>query len=201
MSLDTNKNTEENVSSTHLSVVRSDTDAFELTVMAPCDCCQHQPAPGDAFCESCGYPLNGNEDERNSFISDRNYKHLELAEIDTKVRKATNSLYVLAAFTVVMGIIYYAATAEYANPLSVLTTNLVLAAIYLGLALWSKKQAVAAILSGLILFSVIQVVNMIVDPSTIVKGIIVKVAVIIYLIKGVQSAFDAQKIKKELNLK
>jgi hypothetical protein len=83
----------------------------------------------------------------------------------------------------------------------VLTTNLVLAAIYLGLALWSKKQAVAAILSGLILFSVIQVVNMIVDPSTIVKGIIVKVAVIIYLIKGVQSAFDAQKIKKELNLK
>ena len=201
MNLDRTKNTEENISSTHLSVVRAEVGANEIPLATTvCFSCQHQPAPGDAFCESCGYPLKGSEDEKNTFVSNRNYKHLELAEIDSKVRKATNSLYVLAAFTVFMGIISYTASAEYTNPLSVLITSLVLAALYLGLALWSKKQAVAAILSGLILFSVIQVVNMIADPSTIFKGIIVKVAVVIYLIKGVQSAFDAQKIKKELNL-
>jgi hypothetical protein len=34
----------------------------------------------------------------------------------------------------------------------------------------------------------------------LVRGIIWKILIIGYLIKGMKSAFDAQKIKKELNL-
>jgi hypothetical protein len=41
---------------------------------------------------------------------------------------------------------------------------------------------------------------MIDDPVNIVKGIILKVIVIIYLVKGLQSAIEAEKIKKEHNL-
>jgi len=72
--------------------------------------------------------------------------------------------------------------------------------IFLGLGFWCKKQPLGAIISALILYIMVQLIAIIQNPLNIISGIIVKVIIIIYLIKGMNSALQAQKIKKELNL-
>jgi hypothetical protein len=170
------------------------------TTSISCPACEKNNGFENSFCEGCGYPLQGTEAQQKVFMYQRSYKHLDLHEVNKKIEKATNSLYALAAFSVISGILFYAATPEENNPLPVLIANMVLSAIYLTLALFSKKQAVAAIVSGLSLFVVVQLLNMILEPASIVRGIIFKIAIFIYLIKGVQSAFEAQKIKRQLNV-
>jgi hypothetical protein len=165
-----------------------------------CYVCEKQPSSDDLFCSNCGYPLQGTEDEQNDFVSNWNFKHFELEEMNRKVQKATNSLYVLAGLSFISAFIFYGIASEGSNPMPVVITTFILSTIFLGLAFWSKKQPVAAIISGLSLYLIVQILGMIEDPWSLFSGAIVKVFIIIFLLKGLRSAFDAQKIKKQLNL-
>ena len=109
-------------------------------------------------------------------------------------------MYVLAVLSLIIGAVYYGVTSEVKNSMAVLITYLVLAALYVGLAVWSKKQPLPAMISGLALYIIVQLLGMIDDPTSIVKGIIFKIVITVYLVKAVRSAADAQRIKKELNL-
>ncbi|MEO6454209.1 MAG: hypothetical protein ABIN97_09065 [Ginsengibacter sp.] len=177
------------------------TEANEIaTTITTCFSCGNNISHDDVYCTNCGYPLQGTIEERDQFMNNRNYKHMELHEMNRKIKSGTTTMYVLAGFCVIGGVIFYAVTSELENPMAVLIMYLVLAAIYVGLALWSKKQPLPAIVSGLILYIIVQLLAMIEDPMNIVKGIIFKIIIIVYLIKAVRSASDAQRIKKELNL-
>jgi hypothetical protein len=74
---------------------------------------------------------------------------------------------------------------------SVLVVNLLLAALMLVLAWWSKQRALPAILIATAIFVVVQVTAAIADPKTIVQGLVVKAIVIAVLIKGIRGAISA----------
>lgn len=68
---------------------------------------------------------------------------------------------------------------------------------YFGLWLWSMKQPLAAAVVALVLFVVLQIVNAILDPSTLLQGLIVKAIVIGVLVGAVRAGLQAQRARAE----
>jgi len=72
-----------------------------------------------------------------------------------------------------------------------LVANLMLAAIMVVLAWWSKQRALPAILIATAIYVVVQVAGAVVDPKTLMQGLIVKAIVIAVLVKGIKGALSA----------
>jgi hypothetical protein len=72
----------------------------------------------------------------------------------------------------------------------VLVVNLILSALMLVLAWWSKRKPLAAILIATAIFAVVQVLGAIEDPKSITQGILIKIVVIGVLVRGIKGAFS-----------
>ncbi len=72
-----------------------------------------------------------------------------------------------------------------------LAVNIGLAAFYLGMYFWAKRNARAATVTALLMFITVIVVNAAVDPKTLGQGIIVKIFFIAALAKAIQVAREA----------
>ena len=70
------------------------------------------------------------------------------------------------------------------------------ALVFAGLAFWTKKKPYAALLTALIIYGSLLLGDAILDPSTIYKGIILKIAIIVSLISGLRNAKEAEDLKK-----
>lgn len=167
-----------------------------------CNYCNTAVAQPDNFCITCGYPINGTEEDQRFFVSERNALAIDLEDHDKKVNQAGKTLYWLAGLTVAWSFIQYAITASkdadtdgMAKP--VLLVNMILAALYLGLGLWSRKKPVVALVSGLSLYIIVQILSTVGDPTYLFKGIIIKILFIGYFIKGIKSAMEADRLKKQ----
>jgi len=161
-----------------------------------CNSCNTAVSNADAFCNNCGYPLHGTEQEQMDFISNRTYKEIDLEDYNKQIKKAGMALYLIAAFALLWGIILYATSKE----LAILLGSLIICIIFVALGAWSRRKPLAAILSGAALYAILIILSAIDNPITIVSGIIWKVLIIGAFIRGIKSAIEAEKIKKELNL-
>jgi ribosomal protein L37E len=149
----------------------------------------------DHFCYSCGFPQGGTQEEMKLFIWKIKNKEQLLIDKKKSVRKATNILFILAGLNLIIGIIM--GLLVEVNIL-VLIASIVSAAIYLGLGLWSLKQPFPAILSGFFIYIVFNVLNAIVDPTTIYQGLLWKIIIISSFVYGYKGVMDAKKIEAEL---
>lgn len=70
--------------------------------------------------------------------------------------------------------------------------NYVLAAIFLGLFFWSRSSPLPAMITGLSVFLVLQVVSFVIDPATIAQGLLIKALAIVALISGIKAAVGQQ---------
>lgn len=184
----------------HLSPVPK-TVTKALAFQTSCISCHDAVSEHDLSCESCGYPLRGSDFEQRTFINHRDYQQLELQEMNHKIHSASQTLYVLAAIAVLYGIIGYAFSSKANFPVETLMTYLGVAAVYFVLALWSKVQPVTAIITALILYVLLQVLVVLDKPTSMAEGIIIKIVVVAYLVKGIKSAMEAQKIRRNLILR
>jgi len=117
---------------------------------------------------------------------------------DKSIKNARNALFVVAAIQVIFGIISAAAIGgDEALPLIIVTS--VIGIVFFLLGLWTKSKPYTAILIGLILFVSLHVIEAIAEPSSIGKGIIMKVLVIVYLVKSINDAKEAQEMKKNFD--
>jgi hypothetical protein len=165
-----------------------------------CEYCASTVSEQDQFCINCGFPLKGSEGEQRQFISTKNYKHHEIKELTRKTKNAQITLFVLAGLFFVIGVIYYFLNKDSELAFAAAITNLILAAIFLALGGWAKNKPVVSIISGLVLYILVQLISIVDDPTNIGKGIILKIIVIVYLVRGLQSAMEVEKIKKEHNI-
>lgn len=74
------------------------------------------------------------------------------------------------------------------EPWGVLSINLVLAAIMIGLAIWARRAPLPAVLIATATYVVLIVANGISDPRSLAQGWIIKLIVIAFLIKGIKAA-------------
>ncbi|HTF58198.1 MAG TPA: zinc-ribbon domain-containing protein [Planctomycetota bacterium] len=74
--------------------------------------------------------------------------------------------------------------------------NFVLALCFFGLWIWAKHRPLPATLAALILYVTVLVASGVFDPTMLVKGIIVKAAIILFLVKAVDSARKFQRMQE-----
>lgn len=136
-----------------------------------------------------------NEDEREARIT-KEWKEDLQEDTKKEINKGRNALFVITALYTVVGFIE--AFVIDGHMLLFGIVDWVIAGIFLGLALWSYKQPFYALLSGLLFYILLLALLAVMDPSTLVQGIVWKVFVIVYLFYGIKTARDAQeKMKTE----
>ena len=175
-----------------------------LTIAQPkekCASCFNEIVNDDVFCANCGYPIKGSEDEQRKFIGETEVTGIYYKEYNDKVKRAGNSLYYLAAFALLGAIISFFMRQDDPNVLAYTLPSLILAVLFLALGGYSRKKPLACIVSGLVLYIIVQVLLIIDNPVNIASGIIIKIVIIGYMINGIKSALELEKFKKEHNLK
>jgi hypothetical protein len=169
-------------------------------ILKNCPFCSEPIEPEDAFCIHCGFPIKGTDEEQEAYKTRRWVKEDELDEMKRRVRQASNTMYGLAVLFFLAGLFYYGTAESYQNPGSILLINWIVSMVYIGLGLWSRTQPTAAIISGLIFYAIITVLTVIDNPASIISGIVLKIFIVILLINGMNSAYKAERIKKELQI-
>jgi hypothetical protein len=162
-----------------------------------CDYCAKTISESDQTCANCGYPIKGSPEEQQKFISFKGRLKQEVKELKTKIENAQITFYVLSILFFLVGVISYFTVKDKELSLNVLIENLILCAIFLALGGWAKGKPVICILFGLVFYIISQIIGVIGGYTGPLKGIIIKGFVIIILIKGLASALDAERIKKE----
>lgn len=171
-----------------------------------CLSCGAAGKPYDRFCAKCGNAMPTAEDYRAS----RHVKHA------TGAIKILSALFVISGILMYFvtkgqadaslaqlqsaeaGAIYEVQGREYTvealrealrwEPKSVLIVNLVLAAIMAALAWWGRRAPLAAVLVATATYAVVIVANAIADPATLGQGVILKIIIIAFLVKGIKAA-------------
>ncbi|MGI9542119.1 MAG: hypothetical protein ACR2MX_02605 [Cyclobacteriaceae bacterium] len=160
-----------------------------------CGHCFQSLSSEDRYCHHCGFPQGGSNEEKHRFISEIHLKKADLTQAQQMIRNAAATLYVIACFTALYGLIVGLGIQDDAR---LMIGNLVIAILYLVLGLWSQEKPFISILCGLILFVTFILLNAFLDPDTLYKGIIIKAIVTVFLIRGVISARKANRILSEL---
>jgi hypothetical protein len=118
---------------------------------------------------------------------------------DKHIRQARNTLFIAAGILFINAIIFFA---KYPLDIEVMWLDYLLWTIYIGgfiaLGFYSNKKPYTAIIGGLILMIAFIVINALIEPMTILSGIIFKIAVFVYLTKGLNDAKYAQQVKEQL---
>jgi hypothetical protein len=127
------------------------------------------------FCEKCGADLKAL-----SFEEDK-AKLLHSGPL----RSARSSLLWVGGL-VALGSLFAFAKSE-GEAMVALVIGLGVAVLYAGLWQWSKQQPLGATAAGLGIFVTLQVGSAVMEPATLVQGIIVKIVVLVLLIRGVRA--------------
>lgn len=164
----------------------------EITIQTlRCSQCNEEMLGNAKFCTYCGFPENGDDHEKAKFHAQKVLKKSQIKEDRKKISSARNTLYWMAGIFFISGLVLYTNL----DDIIVLIAGVILAVIYLVLAYWSQKKPFPAILSGLLLYLMVIVVNSIDEPSRIFEGILLKIIILSFLIKGMYSA--SQSIKQQ----
>jgi hypothetical protein len=165
-----------------------------LVQRAVCENCQAEVST-ETYCSSCGFPVNGNEEEKTNFRGKISSNKYWLAEAEKKIRESKIVIYVLAGITLIFGLIQGFSQDDTAG----MVVNIIICLLYLICAAWSAKNPFAAILTSFIIYLTVQIISAIVEPVTLVQGLLWKVIFIGAFVKGIRSASEAQKHMKELS--
>ena len=165
-----------------------------------CKSCFENTAPEDKFCQQCGSPLQGTEEQQNNFIFHRGYKKLQVKELNEKASYASITFYVIAGVLLLSGLLAFAFNAQNDDSTADLIIYGILSISFLLLGVWSNKKPVSAIICGLSLYVVFIVLQGLASVSGIFSGIILKVLVIAGLVRALVAALEAEKIKKQHNI-
>jgi len=123
---------------------------------------------------------------------------------DKHIRQARNAIYTVAGLLLINLIVY---TFNIPDAYEYFWLDLAIWAAFIGgfifLAVYTKKKPYYAIVGALCLYAAFIVLNAVIDISTLYKGIVFKIIIIVLLVKGVNDAREAQELQdnfKEQNV-
>lgn len=164
------------------------------TSSVPCENCQSLNSSSQKFCSQCSFPIGGTDEEKQIFRSTVRSRKWLLNEAEKKIKTAKTIIFILAGLFVIVGLIAGFGLDSFPD----MVANIVLALVFLILAAWAEKNPFGAILTALILYLTLVVINLFIDPASLFSGIILKIIFIGAFVKGIRSAQDAQEYLKAL---
>lgn len=146
-----------------------------------CIACDAELPEDDRFCEACGAAVLSESDE------DRYRQQIEPA-----LAKGRKWIAIVGALYIPGGLLFYATTED---PL-VLWINFALALIHAGLWHWAKTNLLPAALTALVIFVTLHLADAVVDPSMLLRGVIIKVVFIVVLARAVSAGMEARRLRR-----
>jgi hypothetical protein len=120
-------------------------------------------------------------------------------QYDKTIRQARTALFVVAAIQMIMAIYQAIVTEERMESTISFVITAGVSIVFFLLGMYSKKKPYTAIVSGLVLYGSLLLLDIIMEPASIFKGIIMKGLIIYYLARSVNDAKEAQEGMKHLN--
>jgi hypothetical protein len=160
-------------------------------LMLTCPQCRHANARAMKFCEACGASLQDVADR------ERHADEVEASFLLDQVRKARTALLIVgavqAAGTLIMGYItgFDAATTS---------TMAAIAAVFFALAWWCRTNPFAAAVVGLVVFVTVHLAEAVFDPSSLARGVVMKVIVIAVLVRAIGAGVKYREFRRERGL-
>lgn len=144
---------------------------------------------------ACGFPQFGDEKEQKKFIMDKRMLRMEFEEAEEKLKKARIAIFGVAGLL----FLSYALLATKESGNDAIVEGGILVSLFVGLGILAGKHPFAASLTALILYGLLIVLYAMIDPITIIGGIIWKIAIIASLIYGLKAASEAKRVKQKLS--
>lgn len=164
-------------------------EEIQEVVVPTCPNCSTEIQGNPEFCVNCGFPLNGTEKEQSKFYAQQAMTRSKVKAAPKQIRAARNTLFIVGGINLAVGIFYFFAH----DLMEQLIAGGIIFLIYLGLGFWSQTKPLIALILGLLVYVSFIILAAILNPASIVSGIIWKVIIIAYLAKGINSARELQK--------
>ncbi len=126
-------------------------------------------------------------------------EEFSLQGYDKHIRQARNAIFIAAAvltLNLIILAIMIPASYEYLWIDLCIWGAFIAGFVILGF--WTKKKPYSAIVGALILYALFIILNAALDITTLYKGIILKVIIIVLLIKGLNDAREAQRMQEQM---
>lgn len=109
---------------------------------------------------------------------------------DKPVRKARNILFIIGGLQLI-GLITISNLPE---PEMWISAGIIIfvAVLFAILGFWTKRKPYTAILTGLIVYGSLVLLSAIIEPASIVRGIVLKIVAIVLLVSALQNAKEVQ---------
>lgn len=159
-----------------------------------CENCSANVPTNQKFCAQCSFPANGSESEKQSFRLHVSSRKRFLSDAQDKIKSSRYMMFGLAALFLIVGLIAGLA----GDDMETMIINIFCCIVYLILAAWCSKNPFGATLTALIIYATLVTVSAFVDPTSLVRGILLKIIIVMALVKGIRSAQEAQKYLAEL---
>jgi hypothetical protein len=121
---------------------------------------------------------------------------------DKHIRHARNACFIAAGLLVINALILFS---KYPFDLEIMWLDYLLWAIYIGgfiaCGFWTKQKPYYAIIGAMIILGIFIIVNAIIDPTSILGGLLFKIGITLTLIKGLNDAKQAQQMKEQFDKK
>ncbi len=160
--------------------------AISLAADFTCGKCKGPLAAAERFCPACG--------------ADRDLEIQIEALERTKLASARKWILGIGIWYLVSGLIMLAIVKDQLTPegrVLLLGTHLGLFIVHVGLYVWARVAPLAAAVVSLVLFLTLHLANAVLEPSSIYKGMIVKVLFIVVLVKAIQAGYEIHRLRNE----
>jgi hypothetical protein len=118
---------------------------------------------------------------------------------DKHIRNARIMLFIVAALTLVN----LFTLVPFDDPARIIGAVIVVvfAGVFITLAFWTRRKPYTAILTALIVFCALQLLNFLASPGSLFQGWLLKLAVILLLVLGLGNARESQRMMKAMGKK
>lgn len=124
-------------------------------------------------------------------------EEFSLKGYDKHIRQARNAIFAVAILLFInLLVLCFTISEDYEYLWIDILLWGVFIAVFVMLGFWTKKKPYYAIIGAICLYIIFIVLNAIFDISTLYKGIIVKIIVFVFLIKGINDAKEAQALQQ-----
>ena len=111
-----------------------------------------------------------------------------------EVKKAQSAMLLVVAVQV-LGMVYLLVTGEL--DLTMAVVMLAFAAVYVGLWVWCRRDPLAASIVALVVFVVVHLIEALIDPAALARGLVIIVGIVAVLSWAVASGIRHRKLALE----
>lgn len=153
--------------------------------MTRCSSCGADVPEGERFCGACGYDTHRDD-------------HIATV-LEPKLRQARGWILAVGIIYVVSAVMQVTLLPDRmadGDVVFVLALNTGLCLVHLGLWWWARTAPFAAAVVALVLFVTLQIVELALDPSSIGRGVIIKVLFLVALVQAVRAGVEVQRLRR-----